>query len=126
MTETLTITDRELEAIRAFERYVTATIPHEKRSHSQTINEDMVTVIKMLSRLAPYPPVEEVASRPNGDYAPAATGVHDARRCPITAAMKGRRRRIGDPKKKPAGKPAGDRVSDRARRLRTGSEAVCG
>ncbi len=69
MSTNHTITDAELEAIRSVERYVNATMPHEERSHSQTVNEDMLALNRMLSRLAPYPPVEEVASRPNGDYA---------------------------------------------------------
>ncbi len=67
MTEIHGITDRELEAIRSVERYVNATMPHEERSHSQTVNEDMLALNRMLSRLAPYPPAEEVASRPNGE-----------------------------------------------------------
>ncbi len=67
MTTNHTITDTELEAIRSVERYM-FTIAHEDAFRpSHEVQEDIEAVNWMLRRLAPAPPVEEVASRPNGE-----------------------------------------------------------
>ena len=68
MTTNPIITNTELEAIRSVERYIATSIPRgEPFSPSQLVQEDIETVSYMLARLAPAPPVEEVASRPNSE-----------------------------------------------------------
>lgn len=67
MTEVFEIGDTELEAIRSVERYVATSIPRRLLRDTNSPDDDLATVNRMLSRLAPAPPVEEVASRPNGE-----------------------------------------------------------
>ncbi len=68
MTEVLGISNPELEAIRSVERYIATSIPRgETFSPAQPVQEDLATVNRMLSRLAPAPPAEEVASKLNGE-----------------------------------------------------------
>ena len=67
MTTNHTITDTELEAIRSVSAYI-GTIAHKDAFNpSKVIQHDRDEVHRMLSRLAPAPPIEEVASRPNGE-----------------------------------------------------------
>ena len=67
MTANLTITDTELQAIRSAERYL-FTIAHEDAFRpSQSVQADLATVNRMLSRLATAPPIEEVAEEPPED-----------------------------------------------------------
>ena len=69
MPDNLTITDTELQAIRSAQQYL-STIAHEDAFRpSQPVQDDLATVNRMLSRLASYPPAEEVASRPNDEFA---------------------------------------------------------
>ena len=68
MAENFTITEAELEAIRSVSAYI-GTIAHEDAFRpSNAVQDDRNEVHRMLSRLAPAPPIEEVASRP-GDWA---------------------------------------------------------
>ena len=65
MTENFTITETELEAICSVERYM-ATIAHEDAFRpSQPVQEEIEKVSWLVNRLAPTPPAEEVASKPN-------------------------------------------------------------
>ena len=67
MTANLTITDTELQAIRSAERYL-FTIAHEDAFRpSQSVQADLATVNRMLSRLAAAPPIEEVVEEPSED-----------------------------------------------------------
>ena len=67
MTENFTITETELEAIRSVSAYI-GTIAHvDAFRPSNAVQDDRNEVHRMLSRLAPAPPIEEVASRPNGE-----------------------------------------------------------
>ena len=64
MTANLAITDTELEAIRSVERALGGRILPPKL---EPISGDVDVLTRLLERLAPAPPVEEVASRPNGN-----------------------------------------------------------
>ena len=67
MTATFTITDPELEAIRSVERYMAVQL-HNGHQPPQPVENDLNTLSGLLERLAPAPPpVEEVASRPDGE-----------------------------------------------------------
>ena len=69
MPELSPITDTELEAIRSVERYIATSIPLKQPfSPPPPVQDDLATVNRMLSRLATAPPIEEVASRPNGEF----------------------------------------------------------
>ena len=69
MTEVFGITDPELEAIRSVKRYIATSIPLKQPfSPPPPVQDDLATVNRMLSRLATAPPIEEVASRPNGEF----------------------------------------------------------
>ncbi len=68
MTEVFGISNPELEAIRSVERYIATSIPRgEPFSPDRPVQDDLATVNRMLSRLVPAAPAEEVASRPNGN-----------------------------------------------------------
>ena len=68
MTEVFGISNPELEAIRSVERYIATSIPRgEPFSPDRPVQDDLATVNRMLSRLTTAPPVEEVATRPNGN-----------------------------------------------------------
>ncbi len=72
MTTNHTITDTELEAIRSVSAYI-GTIAHKDAFNpSKVIQHDRDEVHRMLSRLCTAPPIEEVASRPNGADDPTA------------------------------------------------------
>ncbi len=68
MTEVFEISNPELKAIRSVERYIATSIPRgEPFSPDRPVQDDLATVNRMLSRLVPAAPAEEVASRPNGN-----------------------------------------------------------
>ncbi len=67
MTENFRITDAELQAIRSVDCHI-HTIAHEDAWRpSQPVQEDIEKVSRLVGRLCTAPPIEEVASRPNGE-----------------------------------------------------------
>ena len=69
MTANHTITDAELQAIRSVDCHI-RTIGHSDAfSPPEPVLEDIQEVGRLVSRLCTAPPIEEVASRPNGEFA---------------------------------------------------------
>ncbi len=101
MTTNHTITDAELQAIRSVDCHI-RTIAHEDAWRpSQPVQEDIEKVSWLVNRLCTAPPIEEVASRPNGEPAPPALDV-----------MLDETGRFGDP---PFGRPIGISRDERDR-----------
>ena len=67
MAELFPITDTEMEAIRSVERYFQTEMQKDFLAPSEFIQDDVARLSRLLYRLAPYPPAEEVASRPIGE-----------------------------------------------------------
>ena len=69
MTANHTITDAELQAIRSVDCHI-RTIGHSDAFNPpEPVLEDIQEVGRLVSRLCTAPPIEEVASRPNGEFA---------------------------------------------------------
>ena len=68
MTEIHGITETELEAIRSVEQWISSKMQKDFNAPSGALHADTAILSQLLNRLAPAPPVEEVASRP-GDWA---------------------------------------------------------
>ena len=67
MTTNFTITETELEAIRSVERWIGDEMQKDFNAPSEPISDEVAILSRLLYRLAPAPPVEEVAGQPPED-----------------------------------------------------------
>ncbi len=69
MTENYTITDAELQAIRSVDCHIRTIAHSDAFRPPEPVLEDIQQVGRLVKRLCTAPPIEEVASRPNGEFA---------------------------------------------------------
>ncbi len=69
MTTNHTITDAELQAIRSIDCHIRTIAHSDAFRPPEPVLEDIQEVGRLVSRLCTAPPIEEVASRPNGEFA---------------------------------------------------------
>ncbi len=67
MTENFRITDAELQAIRSVDCHIRTIAHSDAFRPPEPVLEDIQQVGRMVNRLCTAPPIEEVASRPNGE-----------------------------------------------------------
>ena len=69
MTANHTITDAELQAIRSVDCHIRTIAHSDAFRPPEPVLEDIQEVGRLVKRLCTAPPIEEVASRPNGEFA---------------------------------------------------------